>query len=291
MITLETWRSRMSEDLRLRDYSPRTQEGYLLAARQFVDWVGREPETWTEDDVRGYFLYLREDKKLSPSSINVTLHALRFFVLHTLGHDWPVMELLRVHRPQKLPVVLSRKEVRAVLSVVRDPMRRMAFTTIYALGLRLGEALRLQTEHIDSDRLMVWVRSGKGAKDRAIAMPRPLLTRLRRYWKEERPKASSPATAGHLFISARTGEPVHPTTLQKTFIAARKEAALKKHASIHTLRHSYATHLLESGVSLRTIQKLLGHKAMKTTLLYMHVTHEADDKLQETLDRLMADLT
>ena len=133
---------------------------------------------------------------------------------------------------------------------------------------------------------MVWVRSGKGAKDRAVALPRPLLARLRRYWKEERPRA----TSRHLFISERTGEPVHPTTLQKTFIAARKEVALKKQASIHTLRHSYATHLLESGVTLRTIQRLLGHKAMKTTMLYMHVTHEADDKLQETLDRLMADL-
>jgi integrase len=234
MVTLDNWRSRMSEDLRLRDYSASTQEAYLLVVRQLVEWVGREPATWTEDDVRHYFLYLREDKKAAPSSINVALNGIRFFITHTLGEDWPVLELITVARRKSLPVVLSRQEVRAVLSVVRHPMRRMALTTIYALGLRLGEGLRLQTEHLDADRLMVWVRSGKGAKDRGVMLPRPLLARLRQYWKEERPSACS----SHLFISERTGAPPHPTTLQKTFIAARKDARLDKHASIHTLRHN-----------------------------------------------------
>ena len=286
MVTLDNWRSRMSEDLRLRDYSPKTQTSYLLAVRQLVDWVGREPATWTEDDIRQYFLYLREEKKASPSSINVALCGIRFFVRHTMGEDWPVLELIGVKRPKRLPVVLSRKEVRAVLKVVRDPMRRTMLTTIYGLGLRLGEALRLRTEHIDADRLMVWVRSGKGVRDRGVMLPRPLLARLRQYWKQDRP----PVSSSHLFISGKTGGPPHPTTVQKTFIAARKEIALAKHASIHTLRHSYATHLLESGVTVPTIQKLLGHQAMKTTMIYMHVTHASTERLQHTLDRLMADL-
>lgn len=144
MITLENWRSRMSEDLRLGDYSPKTQKSYLLAARQLVEWIGREPATWTEDDVRQYFLFLREKRRLSPSAINVALHGIRFFVRHTLVQDWPALELIRVARPKRLPVVLSREEVRAVLGAVRHPMRRMALTTIYGLGLRLGETLRLR---------------------------------------------------------------------------------------------------------------------------------------------------
>ena len=287
MITLETWRARMTEDMELRDFRPRTQEAYLLAARQFVDKVGGEPATWTEQDVRDYFLYLHKVKKAAPSTINIAVHGMRFFFIHTLGRDWPVFELLRVHKPRKLPVVLSQGEVRAMLGVIRDPARRTALTTIYALGLRLGEGLALEAGHIDSERLLVWVRDGKGAKDRGVPLPRPLLLRLRTHWKRHRPRS---AATQHLFISKRNGAPFHPTTLQKTIIAARADAKLDKHASIHTLRHSYATHLLEAGVSLRTIQALLGHQSLRTTSLYMHVTQPGMERLQETLDRLMADL-
>lgn len=286
MITRDNWRVRMSEDMRLRDYAAKTQQAYQLAVKQLVAWLDCEPTLWTGDDIRQYFLYLREEKQAAPSSINVALHGIRFFLRHTMGRDWPVLELIGVKLPRKLPVVLSRKEVRCILSVVRDPMRRMMLTTIYGLGLRLGEALRLQAEHIDSDRLMVWVRNGKGVRDRGVMLPRPLLSRLRVYWK----KVRSPAPSSHLFISQRTGKPPHASTLQKTFIAARKDAALIKPASIHSLRHSYATHLLESGVTLPTIQKLLGHRRMKTTMVYMHVTHASTERLQETLDKLMADL-
>ncbi len=286
MITRDNWYARMNEDMRLRDYAAKTQQAYQGAVKQLVAWLDCEPTLWTEDDIRQYFLYLREEKLAAPSSINVALQGVRFFIRHTLGRDWPVLELIGVKLPKKLPVVLSRKEVRAVLSVVRDPMRRTMLTTIYALGLRLGEALRLQTEHIDSDRLMVWVRNGKGVRDRGVLLPRPLLLRLRRYWKAVR----TPAQSSHLFISPKTGKTPHPTTLQKTFTAARKDAAVIKPASIHTLRHSYATHLLESGVTLPTIQKLLGHRRMKTTMVYMHVTHPSTERLQETLDRLMTDL-
>jgi integrase/recombinase XerD len=286
MITLGNWRARMSEDMRLRDFRPRTQEGYLLAVRQFIERVGREPDALSDADVRGYFLYLREEKKLAPSSINIAVHALRFFFLHTMQRDWQVFDLLRVNKPRRLPVVLSRPEVRAVLHAVRHPVRRMALTTIYALGLRLGEGLSLETGHIDGERLVVWVRDGKGARDRGAPLPRPLLSRLRQYWKTERP--ASPTK--YLFVPPEGVAPLHETTLQKTFTAARKDAGIDKHATIHTLRHSYATHLLESGVSLRTIQQLLGHKSLRTTELYMHVTQPGAENLQKVLDRLMADL-
>ena len=155
MVTLDNWRERMSEDMRLRDFRPRTQEGYALAVRQFLDRMQRAPETLTDEDVRAYFLYLREDKKLAPSSMNLAVHALKFFFVHTLHRDWPVFTLLRVHKPRMLPVVLSPSEVRSLLSAVRHPVRRMALTTIYALGLRLGEGLRLQSTDVDSERSVV----------------------------------------------------------------------------------------------------------------------------------------
>ena len=286
MVTKDTWHDRMSEDMRLRDFRPRTQEGYLAATRQFIDWLGRGPETVGDDDIRNYFLYLREHKKLAPSSIHVMMYALRFFFTFTVRRELSVFEVLRVHKTRKLPVVFSRPEVRSVLSVVRDPVRRMALATIYALGLRLNEGLSLQTGHIDSERLTVWVRDGKGAKDRGVPLPRPLLARLRRYWKTERPASDTT----YLFVAAGATAPLHETTLQKTFIAARADAGLTKQASIHTLRHSYATHLLEAGISLRTIQHVLGHRSLRTTEIYMHVTHPGLEHLQETVDRLMVGL-
>jgi integrase/recombinase XerD len=286
MVTIDTWQAQMSEDMRLRDFRPRTQEGYMAAARQFIDWTKRGPETATDKDVRAYFLYLREEKQLAPSTINVALHALRFFFIHTLQHDWKVFDLLRVNKPRMLPVVLSPGEVRLVLGGVRHPVRRMALATIYALGLRLNEGLSLETGHIDSARLLVWVRDGKGARDRGVPLPRPLLDRLRRYWKTERPASATK----YLFVPSGGKAPLHETTLQKTFLAARADARLAKEATIHTLRHSYATHLLEAGISLRTIQQVLGHKSLRTTELYMHVTQPGAERLQETLDRMMVDL-
>jgi integrase/recombinase XerD len=283
---VRSWRERFVEDMQLRDFRPRTQEAYLLAVRLFMEWVGCPPAQVTEEHVRAYFLYLREEKKLAPSTLNLAVHALRFFFVYTLHRDWQVFDLLRVNKPRLLPVVLSQAEVRKVLGAVRHPVRRMALTTIYALGLRLGEGRQLESSDVDGQRLMVWVRDGKGAKDRGVPLPRPLLTRLRQYWKSERP--ASPTK--YLFVPQDGRAPLHDTTLQKTFTAARIEARIDKHASIHTLRHSYATHLLEAGVSLRTIQQVLGHKSLRTTELYMHVTQPGAERLQETLDQLMADL-
>jgi integrase/recombinase XerD len=280
------WQARMQEDMKLRDFRPRTQGAYLLVAQQLIRYAGKPPEKLTEDDVRGYFLHLREQRKLAPSTLNVAVHGLRFLFVHTLGHDWNLFDLLRVNKPRTLPVVLATGEVRRLLAAIRHPVRRVALTTIYALGLRLGEGLGLTTSDIDGQRLIVWVRDGKGAKDRGVPLPRPLLARLRRYWKEERPRVSSPL----LFVSGAGASPVEDSTLQKTFKAARQEIGLLKPATIHTLRHSYATHLLEAGVTLPTIQRVLGHKALRTTEVYMHVTQPATERLQETVDRLMAEL-
>jgi len=285
MITRANWRERMQSDMRLRDLRPRTIEGYLLAIRLFIERVGKEPEKLKEEDVRTYVLHLRDDRHQAPSSINIAICALRFFFNFTLQRDFEVFNLLRVHRTRSLPVVLSRGEVCALLSVIRHPVRRMLLTTIYALGLRIGEGLHLERSHIDGARGIVWIRDGKGGKDRRVPLPKPILLRLRRYWKEERPESTIPL----LFVSAE-GKPIHETTIQKTFNAAQEEAKIPRRATVHTLRHSYATHLVENGISLRTIQDILGHKSMKTTEVYMHVTLPGTEHLQEVLDRLMADL-
>lgn len=286
MITSKNWQSRMRDDMRLRDFRPKTRTAYESAVRQFLRWLDRGPETACEEDVRAYVLHLRDEKRQAPSSINIAICGLRFFFTYTLPRDWPVLELLRVNHPQKLPVVLSTDEIRRLLRGVRQPVRRMAFQTIYSLGLRIGESLRLQAGDIDAGRRIVWVRDAKGGRDRGVTLPRPLLGRLRQYWADERPESNKPL----LFVSSNGRAALHESTLQKTLTAVQQEVGLRKHAVVHTLRHSYATHLLERGISLRTIQALLGHKSLRTTEIYLHLTHAGNEHLQEVLDRLMADL-
>ncbi len=190
MITMKNWREKMDEDMRLRDLRPRTIGAYLLAVRLFFDRVGKTPEEAGEQDVRRYILHLRDERKQSPSTVNIAICALRFFFSHTLPRDYEVFDLMRVNRPRTLPTVLSRQEVRRVLGVVRHPVRRVALTSIYALGLRLGEGLRLPITSIQADRHVVMVKNAKGGKDRAVPLPQPLLRRLRHY----RPSASFGAT-------------------------------------------------------------------------------------------------
>jgi integrase/recombinase XerD len=192
---------------------------------------------------------------------------------------------MRVNRPRTLPTVLSHDEVKRVLLAVKHPVRRMALTCIYALGLRLGEGLRLQTTQIQSTRQLVMVKSGKGAKDRAVPLPAPLLARLRHYWKHDRPASNEKL----LFVSTE-GTQIHETTLQKTFSATCKDAKLSRHATIHTLRHSYATHLVEAGISLRTVQDILGHSNLRTTEVYLHVTTQGRERVQDVVNRLMREL-
>ena len=286
MITSQTWRQRFSEDMQLRDLRPKTRESYELAVQQFLQWAKVEPAALTENTVREYVLHLRNDKKLSASSVNVAVYALRFFITQSLEQDWRVFELLRVSLPARLPTVLTLKEARSVLRAVRHPVRQMALTTIYGLGLRLNEGLTLKASQIDSSRRMVLIRNGKRARDRAVPLPQPLLMRLRQYWSEDRPRSATE----YLFVAEHGQGPFHETVLQRTLASARKDAKLLKPATVHTLRHSYATYLLEHGVSLRAIQQILGHKSMRSTEIYLHVTQAGMVRVQEVVDRLVAGL-
>jgi len=251
----------------------------------FLERTGTTPEGVGEEDVRRYILHLRDERKQAPSSVNIAMYALRFFFVHTLGRDYGVFDLLRIKRRRTLPEVLSRDDVRRILSLVRDPGSRTALTTLYALGLRITEGLQLEVGDIVADRGIVRIKHGKGDKARTVPLPTPLLHRLRHYWKHDRRKSPD----RRLFVG-RGGGAMDETTLQRTFSSARDEAKIQRRATPHTLRHSYATHLLEAGVSLRTVQEILGHASLRTTEVYMHVTVTGREHVREIVDQLMRDL-
>ena len=279
-------RKRFSEDLQLHGYAPGTQEVYISAIKQLAEYFHRSPDQLREDQIRQYFLHLTLERKVSRSTATIALCALKFFYQHTLQRDWPVFELVRPRPETKLPVVLSQAEVRQLIEAVEDPLYRAYFTTLYACGLRLAEGLQLQTGDIDGQRGLLHVRGGKGNKDRFVALPTALLQRLRECWKTHR-------TRPYLFPSPHhrnAPQPLSRKTIQLAFAAARQRAGLAKHATVHSLRHAFATHLLEQNVSLRLIQEALGHRSPTTTARYTHLTEPARATLGASVDHLMQGL-
>ena len=276
-------RQRMIEDMQLHGYSAKTQTAYLGAVRGLAGHYHRTPEDITQDELRSYFLYLVKERGVARSTLTIHLCGIKFFFEKTLKREWLIFNLVRPKKRTKLPVVLSPDEVKHILSLVKTPTVRMALTVIYACGLRLSEGLALKVQDIDSSRMLLWVRNGKGGKDRCVPLPERLLELLREYWKLHRPRL-------YLFPNQKKREPLCATTLQKTFKIVLLQSGIRKEASIHTLRHSYATHLLERGINLRVIQELLGHKSPTTTTLYTHLTDKSFHTLAETLNRLVADL-
>ncbi len=284
-------RQRMIEDMQLRGLSEETQEAYARAVRQLAEHYGKSPQRISDEELRQYFLHLTNVKQLSSSTIKVALYGIKFLFRHTLRKEWPTLDLVRPRREKKLPVVLSVAEVRRVLGIVRRPRYRVCLSTIYACGLRLSEGVHVQVRDIDSDRMMVHVRKGKGAKDRYVPLPVPTLEMLRRYWCTHRhPEWLFPApTKSGVPLSTAT-KPMSISGVQRAFKAALQESGIQKKATVHTLRHSYATHLLEAGVNLRVIQSYLGHSSPKTTAIYTHLTRKAEDLAVEAINRVMEKL-
>jgi integrase/recombinase XerD len=284
-------RQRMIEDMQLRGLSERTQTAYVRAARQLADHYHRSPDRITEEQLRQYFLYLRNVKRVSSSTFTVALCGIKFLYQYTLKKAWPTLELTRAPREKKLPVVLSTAEVRRVLGCIRRQCYRACLTAIYSCGLRVGEGVRLQVRDIDGDRMFVHVRHGKRAQDRYVPLPPHTLELLRQYWCTHQ--------HGVWLFPARTraGVPISTATapmstwgVRSAFRAALQECGIQKPATIHTLRHSYATHLLEAGVHLRVIQAYLGHSSPQTTAIYTHLTRKAEDVAVETINQVMGKL-
>jgi integrase/recombinase XerD len=281
-------RKRMHQDLQLAGLSERTQETYLRAVRQLADHFHTPPDRLTEQQVRDYFLHLKNDRKLSTSSLAIAYRSIKFFYSHTAPRDWTTLKKLRVRRDKKLPDVLSVDEVRRLIDAVRNHRHRAYFWTIYSLGLRLGEGLHLQVGDIDSARMLVHVHRGKGAKDRYVPLPSRTLKVLREYWTTHRhPQWLFPATGlDHKQAALATG-PMDRSSVQAVMRRVVQELKFQKAISIHSLRHSYATHLLEAGVNLRVIQQYLGHSSLETTMVYLHLTTASQEQAVTRIEALM----
>ena len=241
-------RQKMIEDMQLHGFAERTQEAYLSAVRQLAKYYRKPPDQINEEELRGYFLFLKNEKHAARNTCTIALCGVKFFFQHTLGREWKTFDFLRPPKEKKLPVVLSVEEVSRVLQCVRLYHYRICLTTIYACGLRLLEGVHLQVSDIDGGRKMLHVHHAKGNKDRYVPIPDACLNLLRHYWCFHR----NPIW---LFPSRyENTKPMHESGLQKAFRAAVRESGTHKKATVHTLRHSYATHLLEAGLNLRIIQ-------------------------------------
>lgn len=275
-------RQRMIEDLQIRNRSPRTIKTYIAHVAHFAAFFRRSPELLGIDEIRAFQVHLIEAGASWPR-FNQAVCALKFLYGITLHVAWSVTHIPYGQRPKKLPVILSQEEVVALLSAVAHPQYRVALMTAYGAGLRISELVALKPEHIDSDRMMLRVEMGKGKKDRLVPLSEVLLAELRHYWRHDRPQIKGNPW---LFPGERRGMPLHVTTLQKACLLACEAAGLKKHVTPHTLRHAYATHSLEAGVDIRTLQELLGHSSVETTVLYTHVQRKLVGLAKSPLDTI-----
>jgi len=271
-------RERMAEDLRIRNYSPRTVGCYVSMMARFTREFGKPPGQLGPAEIRAFQVRLIESK-VSWSLFNQAVCALRFFYRVTLPRDFAVEHIPFAKTRRPLPMVLSVDEVRRLLSAPTCPKHRAVLSLIYATGARLNEAVHLRVSDIDGERMTVHIRHGKGGRPRMVPMSLALRELLRDYWRAERPSI-------FLFPGNEPSRPLHETSVQHACAKARLRARIDKRASVHTLRHSYATHLLELGVDLRTIQKLLGHSCLSTTAIYVHVTGRLLDAANKAVDLL-----
>jgi len=281
-------RQRMLQDLQLAGLSERTQEAYLRSVRQLADHFHTAPDRLSEHQVRDYFLHLKNDRKFASGSLVVAYSGIKFFYSHTTPRDWPTLQRLRVRKEKRLPDVLSVDEVRRLIAAFRTHQNRTFFWTVYSLGLRLGEGLHLQVGDIDSARMMVHVHRGKGAKDRYIPLPSRTLKILRQYWvTHHHPLWLFPATIRDGQHKVTTDQPLERSSVQGAMRRVVQELKIQKAISIHSLRHSYATHLLEAGVNLRLIQQYLGHSSLQTTMVYLHLTSASQEQAVARIEALM----
>jgi len=276
-------RQRMIEDMKLNGLSEGTQRTYLDAIKSLAKHYRISPELLDEQDIRSYFVYLEKEKCLASSTIRLHVYAVKFLYCKTLHRNWPVLSLIRIKKSKKLPVVLSQEEVKELLSLVRRPVARMCLTMLYVCGLRISEATHLCPGDIDSRRMVVCVRNGKGNKDRYVPLPERTLQQLRAYWKMYHPST-------WLFPSKTGITPIDKGSVRRCLKAALWKSTITKEVTCHTLRHSYATGLLDEGLDIRVIQSLLGHQSLKSTMIYLHMTEGAKQQVRNTVNRIMGNL-
>ncbi|MGV1849204.1 MULTISPECIES: tyrosine-type recombinase/integrase [Rhizobium] len=283
MAEISPLRRRMIEDMTIRNLSPATQRSYISAVRKFSRYFSRSPDRLNLDDIRTFQVHL-VSTGISWASLNQIVCALRFFYGITLAQDDVPERIPYARKPRKIPVVLSADEVAQFLEAVSSLKARVALTTAYAAGLRVGEVCGLKIEDIDSSRMVIHVRHGKGAKARYVMLSNELLGILRSYWRLSRP-------TGFLFPGRDADRPIEPTVLNAACRSAVAATGLSKRVTVHTLRHSFATHLLENGTDIRIIQVLLGHAYLSSTAHYAQVSTDTIRSTASPLDRLRLEVT
>jgi integrase/recombinase XerD len=271
-------RQRMIEDMTIRNLAPKTQHGYIRTIKQFAAFLGRSPDTASFEDVRRFQLHLAA-RGVGPGALNQAVSALRFLFRITLGRRDIVEHTPFVHKPHKLPVVLSPEEVARLLDAAPSLKYRAALSVAYGAGLRAGEVVSLKVSDIDSARMLIRVEQGKGRKDRYVMLSPHLLALLRAWWRVARPQ-------GWLFPGQNRVNPLTTRQLNRACHTAAERARLDKPVSLHTLRHSFATHLLEQNIDIRVIQVLLGHAKLDTTALYTRVATKTIRAVMSPLEQL-----
>jgi len=291
----ESLRLRLSEDLHLTGKAKRTHDGYIRAVRQLSDFAGCSPDQVNEQHVRQFFLHLKNDPNFAYGSLRVAFSGIKFFFTHTCKRDWEIIKMLKLQNITTLPEVLTIEQVHELIGSATTQRMFVYFWTVYSLGLRLNEALHLQVSDIDAERGWVHVHRGKGAKDRYVPLPTTTVRLLRNYWASHRHPCLLFPADGRKHDLAKDGisqatTPMSETAVQGAMKQITKKLRFGKKVSIHTLRHSYATHLLEAGVGLKVIQKYLGHSSLQTTMVYLHLTDTAEANAREEIEKLFGRL-
>ncbi|OIP44708.1 MAG: integrase [Desulfobacterales bacterium CG2_30_60_27] len=269
------WHQKMVKALQVAGMCDRTQETYARTMRKLTEFYNKTPDKITEEELMDYFIHRQQVTEWSPATMRICYSGIKFFFINVLKRKWHTLKLAKAKREKRLPAVLSREEVSTILSRVTTFHNYAYLQTVYSCGLRLQEALFLEVSDIDGTRNMIHVHRGKGARDRYVPLPRATYHLLRKYWvTHKNPKLIFPAVGRGQNKGPVANIPMSIEGVQGAFRRAVVESGVQKRASIHTLRHSYATHLLEAGVNLRVIQKNLGHSNIETTMIYLHLTNK-----------------
>jgi integrase/recombinase XerD len=277
-------RQRMLEDMRMRKLAPKTRDAYIRAVSRFAKYLGRSPDTATAEELRGYQLHL-VDSGTSPITLNATITGLKFLFDVTLGHGDVLAKMQSVRIPHKIPVVLNKQEVARLIACAGNLKHQTALAVAYGTGLRVSEVLSLKVSDIDSQRMTLRVEQGKGGRDRYAMISPVLLERLRVWWRVARAQGKM-LNGGWLFPGLDPIDPLSAKQLNRAIHEAATLAKIDKRVSMHTLRHSFATHLLEQKVDIRVIQVMLGHKKLETTALYTQVATEVLKEVISPLETL-----
>jgi site-specific recombinase XerD len=267
----------MIRDMTLRGFSPRTHESYLAAVVGLARHYRRSPAELSHEEVQNYLAHLVQQRKLAWSTCALAAYAFRFLYHVTLGHPPTTFRVPAPRQPQRLPEILSRAEVWRLLDACPRPKHHLVLATAYAAGLRVSELVALKTADVDPERMTIRVEQGKGARDRYLPLSEQLLTQLRAYW-------AAPPGAHWLFPDRQGTRPIDISTAQKIYLRAKARAGLRKVGGIHSLRHAFATHLLEAGTDLHTVQRLLGHRHISTTMRYFHLSQRRVASTPSPLD-------